>query len=89
MRSRPASCTPQPVAVLEATLAALGDFEKPAVKRLEALQNRLGDGLFNGCCISLFLVICRADGAWDWLQFVHIPGHYGNIQTSVQVAIFG
>ena len=37
---------PQPVTVLEAALAALGYLEKPAVKRLEALQDRLGDGLF-------------------------------------------
>ena len=42
----PGELHPQPVAVLEAALAALGDLEKPAVKRLEALQDRLGDGLF-------------------------------------------
>lgn len=37
---------PQPVTVLEAALAALGYLEKPAVKRLKALQDSLGDGLF-------------------------------------------
>ena len=42
----PGELYPQPVTVLEAALAALGYLEKPAVKRLEALQDSLGDGLF-------------------------------------------
>ena len=53
---------PQPVAVLETALAALGYLEKAAVKRLKTLQDRLGDRLLQWL-LHLSLP-CDLSGPW-------------------------
>ncbi|MNS25618.1 hypothetical protein D3C72_575160 [compost metagenome] len=58
----PGELHPQPVAVLEAALAALGYLEKAAVKRFETLQDRLGDRLFQWL-LHLSLP-CDVSGPW-------------------------